>query len=453
MTPRHGYAYLDGVRGWAALMVAYSHYVAAMHPALLGTGVERSHFAGDAAIPRTGLLLLYNPALSVDIFFVLSGFVLATAVNRRPAPLLELVVRRWLRLGLPILATTALVWPLFNLHLFFPQTAGPLAKSEWLTLCYNFSEWPFYPYMTVTRLFYQSLVSVFVGAGTLITGMHWYNPALWTMKMEFYASIGLFTTYWLLPVAWARRGVGLLVALVAVSLTWQVQLLGSFVFGVTVFEVARLAAGAEIAVPPRMQTAVAIGLLAAGAFLGGTPFDVSDEPYRSLYVISAPWLSNFTVITHRVGALCLVLGVLLFPPLQRLLLGCLSQWLGRVSFSLYLVHVPLLCSLGAWLLLRLEPGLGYNAASLVALALYLSAALVVAGLVARWVDEPSISASKQIGAAVVRLIPWGKEGKGLRPLTSLRAEPLEPFTFSGLRGEGPAPQFTTVSTAPPSSDR
>jgi peptidoglycan/LPS O-acetylase OafA/YrhL len=220
-----------------------------------------------------------------------------------------------------------------------------------------------------------------------------------------------------------------------------------------VFEVARLCGGAGIAVPPRVQTALAIALLAAGAFLGGTPFDMSDEPYKSLYVIAAPWLGNVTMFTHRVGALCLVAGVLLFPPLQRLLLGGVSQWLGRASFALYLVHVPLLCSLGAWVLLRTEPGLGYNAASLVALAAYMTAALIVAGLVARWVDEPSIWASKQVGAMVTRVIAWGKEGGGLRPLDAHQRPSLWNPLLKRSEEGGAGTAFTTVSMAPPSSDR
>ncbi len=436
MTPRHSYAYLDGVRGWAALMVAYSHFVAAMHPALLGAGAERTHFAGDAVIARTGLLVLFNPQLSVDIFFVLSGFVLATAVNNRPAPFVELLVRRWLRLGLPILATTALIWPLVNFHMFSAETAGPLSKSDWLLLCYNFSGWSAYPYMTLARLFYQSLVSVFVGAGFLITGMHWYNPALWTMKMEFYGSIGLFAVYCLLPAAWARRGAGLAVALVAVAFCWQIELLGPFTFGVTVFELRRVFGAKAIAIPPAVFRACAVVLLIAGVFFGGMPYDMGTGFYYRLWEIFGPWVGSVTLLSHRIAALCIVSGVLLFPPAQRLLLRPVSQWLGRASFSLYLVHVPILCALGGWLLLRLEPALGYNEATLVTLPLYLAVVLTVAGVCARWVDEPSIRVSKQIGAAVVRMTPWRKEGEGLRPTTPLRAEPFEPATFSGLVGRG-----------------
>jgi peptidoglycan/LPS O-acetylase OafA/YrhL len=394
VNPRHSYAYLDGVRGWAALMVAYSHFVAAMHPAMLGAGDERAHFAGAAWFGRTGLIVLYNPQLAVDIFFVLSGFVLATSVNNRPASFIELAVRRWLRLGLPILGTTALIWPLVNFHLFSPDTAGPLAKSGWLTLCYNWTAWPVYPAMTLSRLFLQSLVSVFT------IGVHWYNPALWTMKMEFYGSIGLFAGYCLLPAAWARRGAGLAAALVAIGFTWQIPLLGPFCFGIALFEIRRLCR-ARFTIPSYIACASAVMLLVMGVLLGGVPYDARAEPYHSLYLIGEPWVGAVPLVSFRLAALCIVAAVLIWAPLQQPLRGRVSQWLGQASFALYLVHVPILCSLGAWLLLWLEPVLGYNLATLVTLPLFLAAALTLAGLVARWIDQPAIQLSKKIGAAVL----------------------------------------------------
>jgi peptidoglycan/LPS O-acetylase OafA/YrhL len=394
MNPWRNYAYLDGVRGWAALLVAYSHFVAAMHPALLGAGEERAHFPGAAWLGRSGFIVLYNPQLAVDIFFVLSGFVLATAVNNRPAPLTELIVRRWLRLGLPILATTALIWPLVNYHLFPAPAAGALAKSTWLTLMYNWAAAPAYPYMTLWTLFSESLGSV------LLTGYASYNPALWTMKMEFLGSIGLFAGYSLLPPAWARHGAGLAVALAAIGFAWLTPLLAPFCFGIALFEIRRLAA---TRFPPAAAPPVAAVLLVAGLLLGGMPYDGRAEPYLSILRLASPWVSGVVLVqvSFRLAALCIVAAVLLWAPLQRLLLGRVSQWLGRVSFSLYLVHVPILCSGGAWLLLWLEPSFGYNAATLVVLPLFLGAALTVAGLGARWIDEPAIRLSKRIGAAVL----------------------------------------------------
>ena len=397
MNPRHKYAALDGVRGWAALMVAYAHFIIGTHPALLGAGPEHAHFAASVALGQTGLIVLYKPQLALDIFFVLSGFVLATSVNSRPAPFVELVVRRSLRLGLPVLATTALIWPLVNYRLFPTVPAGALTKSEWLAVLYNTAVAP-YPDMTLWRLL-RSLYFVFItGVDPSNPG---YNPVLWTMKMEFWGSIGLFAGYCLLPAAWARRGAGLAVALVAIGFAWRVELLGAFCCGIALFEIRRVG-GTRLPLPLAVACAAGVALLVIGVLAGGLPYDGRAEPYRSIYVIAAAWLDVATVLylSLLLSAVCLVASVLTWAPLQRPLLGRVSQWLGRVSFALYLVHLPILCSLGTWLLLRLEPALGYNLATLVTGPVFLATSLTAAHLVARWVDEPAIRVSRQIGASM-----------------------------------------------------
>jgi peptidoglycan/LPS O-acetylase OafA/YrhL len=397
MNPRHSYACLDGVRGWAAVMVAYSHFVGAMHPAMLGSGDWRAHFAAAGALGRSGLVAFYNPEFGLDVFLVISGFVLATSVTTRPAPLIELVVRRWLRLALPILGTTALIWPLVNFRLFWPEQAGALSKSLWLQLCYDYN-WPTltgYPYMTVERLFRQSLFTVF------INGEHWYNPALWMMKTEFWASIGIFAVYSVIPARFLRRGGGLVLALVAVVLTWQVPLLESIVFGVTLFEARRLSAELGVTCGPRTAAVFALVLLVAALFLGGLPYDAGNGIYARIYDVFNPYVGVLALLGYRLAALAIVTALLIWPPLQRPVLAPASQWLGRASYIIYLVHVPILCSLGAWLLLRLDPILGYNAATLVILPVFLAATIVVAGFGARWIDDPSNRLSRVAGAAVM----------------------------------------------------
>jgi peptidoglycan/LPS O-acetylase OafA/YrhL len=397
MNARHSYACLDGVRGWAAVMVAYSHFVGAMHPAMLGAGDGRAHFAAAGALGRSGLVVFYNPEFGLDVFLVISGFVLATSVTTRPAPLIELVVRRWLRLALPILATTALIWPLVNFKLFWPEQAGALSKSLWLQLCYNYN-WlslTSYPYMTLERLFRQSLFTVFIDSE------HWYNPALWMMKTEFWASVGIFTVYCLIPARFLRRGAGLLLALAAVVLTWQVPLLESIVFGVTLFEARRLSVELGVTCTTRTAATAGIALLAAALLLGGLPYDAGNGVYARIYDVLNPYVGVLALLGYRVAALCIVAALLIWPPLQRPLLTRASQWLGHASYIIYLVHVPVLCSLGAWLLLRLDPVLGYNAATVVILPVFLAATLTVAGFGARWIDDPSNRVSRLAGAAVM----------------------------------------------------
>src|SRR5262249_50829552 len=105
--------HLDGLRGWAALFVIFHHLELAFLPAIKGPN--------DGVSPILGpLSFLTDGPLAVSIFFLLSGIVLAEAVEaalRRSGPakvgLTGLVIKRWLRLGLPIIVTGLLILTLF----------------------------------------------------------------------------------------------------------------------------------------------------------------------------------------------------------------------------------------------------------------------------------------------------------------------------------------------------
>ena len=105
----HPTAYLDGLRGVAALFVMFHHYSCQFVPALLeGWGTEHDNYW---LLQFPIIRITHNGTLMVQIFFVLSGFVLSVKGLRlaRQGRQLEFVkslassaFRRWLRLALPV---------------------------------------------------------------------------------------------------------------------------------------------------------------------------------------------------------------------------------------------------------------------------------------------------------------------------------------------------------------
>jgi peptidoglycan/LPS O-acetylase OafA/YrhL len=100
-------------------------------------------------------------------------------------------------------------------------------------------------------------------------------------------------------------------------------------------------------------------------------------------------LNAFAQVVTLAGATTLVLVSFLWRPAQSVLTIAPMRWLGRVSFSLYLVHVPILIAVanvfgaGQWV---------------PTVAVTLPVALVLAELFYRFVELPAHKLSKRVGA-------------------------------------------------------
>ena len=385
-------AALDGLRGLAAAAVALCHFISAFELSMLDGNVARAHFGAAPWIAGSPLVLLYDPDLGVAVFFVLSGFVLAASCLAKPASFGELAIRRWLRLSLPVLAASVFVWAIAKAGLLHNHAAGRLAGSAWLDQHYRADL--FWSRNSLTYHAWFSFWGMFAGAYPAS------NDPLWTIPIEMFGSLGLFAAY-CLPAAWRPcRGVMLSAALVVAALAWRSPYVG-FAWGAALFEISAMVRGGIWRLGDRSRWAMGLLLMAGGAAAGGMPYVLSGA-YLWVWRHSYPAIAEPTLLIHRLGALCLVAAALSFVPFQRVLDGRVCQFLGRVSFMLYLLHVPLIASLGSWVVVLGAPGLGYNVAVLAALALVGAATLGLAMLGTAWVDVPLVRLSRRVAAGVAR---------------------------------------------------
>lgn len=303
---------IDGMRGWAAFIVVLFHVYCEM----LGRVIPEMR--------NPVLMALINDRLAIVAFFILSGDSLASAFFHRGSggPLAWQLLRRYVRLSVPVLLSSAIVYAVmvlgFDRH---HDIATMMQANYWLDGFLNFEP-------SVLGFLRYCLWDVYVS--TTPDGA--YNPFLWTMQIELLGSLFVFAVC----LAWPRlhrpdRWLMAAAAMLAVFL----PLLAPFAIGF-LFSYWR-----------------SIGLFARWR-------ERDDWQWWSLLVIAVALALSFVKPGVRTG---LVVAFVLLGcfhthrATHRFFDNALSRWLGLISFPLYLVQFPVLVSLTSWLLLAAaQPG-------------------------------------------------------------------------------------------------
>jgi peptidoglycan/LPS O-acetylase OafA/YrhL len=97
-----------------------------------------------------------------------------------------------------------------------------------------------------------------------------------------------------------------------------------------------------------------------------------------------------------------MIGLLNSRPLQVFFSNGFGRWLGTISFTLYLIHLPIICSLTAWLVLRLQ-GQSYGLIVTIAGGTSIIAVLGIATSLTKFADTIPTALSQRVGREIDRL--------------------------------------------------
>jgi len=357
----------ESIRGLASFAVLVGHIILAFWPALYSRNGPRWEVlpAWLKMLARFPGKFLWNGETAVTIFFVLSGFVLSLSFFQRGSiqSLRSSAVRRYPRLMFPVAASVLLAFILLQTGATCNQAAvrfmdeaqgqsadphaAPGRSNRWLRNSYGFTP--------------DFLVALRQGTWTAFTGEATYNPVLWTMPIEL---TGSFLVFGFLAVFGGLRNRWLLYGICGGLLLGRQQYyMLDFLIGI---------AACDLWVHNQRSWRKSLPLAPALVLL-------------ALAIFVVPWKS--------VTALMVVGVTAATPRLQQLLSGRLLCFLGRISFALYLVHMPILCSLGCGIYLGLCRDLGFAhlAGSLPAAIAVMLGSLAMAWAFYHGVDRPTLA--------------------------------------------------------------
>lgn len=373
-------ACFDSVRGLAAFAVMLAHIILAFWPAFymksgpLWEGYPRAvrWFAGSP------FRSLWDGHFAVTIFFVLSGFVLSLSFfgTRSVDVLASGAARRYLRLALPALASVLLAYLLLKTGCMVNQAAvrhmdaALGAPHLWLAQYYNFSP--------------RLLTAVREGTcDAFLTGVSYYNGLLWTMPVELAGSFLVFA--FLALFGRARHRIVFYAAFSALFVYINRYLLVDFLLGVMLCD---LHVRNEAVWKRYLPLPVALPIVLLGLWV------VSIKPGDTISVHLQS--VNHDYVHETISAVLVLACVALTPAIRRALDAGWLRFLGRVSFGLYLVHLPVLCSAGAFAYLTLSErlGLSHHVAAGVSALICVALSLLAAWAMYAFVDRPAIRLSK-----------------------------------------------------------
>jgi len=310
---------LDAIRGIAALVVVFNHYIQTFPEATRQlVDIRGGAFNPDAWLTPwpwlrfTPLRLLVDGHAAVVIFFLLSGFVLALPVTQDSQPqFFPFIAKRICRVFIPFAATILVI--AMALHIA-PLQQNPLA-SNWFN-------------NNITSLDNVSLTD-----HLLMTGFDMkLNPVMWSLVHEIRISAFLLVIFMAIR-RFGALGTTLCSLLLSVIFTLGMSDSANGSWQSTAHFLWMFSVGAALSFHRetikcfiscvRGDLVVALWLFAFG--LLAIPF---DRVWSDFLIGSGAVL--LIVLSLRAGMVVSVLN------------SRIPIWLGRVSYSLYLIHWPML---------------------------------------------------------------------------------------------------------------
>ena len=334
MQTRQYKPYISSLKGFACFFVMIGHYAGL---------IKYSHalserFSVFVFLDKIRLDFIYDESFWLQLFFVASGYLLAMSSIRNIRGVMVKSLTRFLRLALPILIANCIILCIYFLIGFKNSETSVLFLNEWFQNAYS----------TDLNLFLLLKSPI----DTLLLSNCYFNSTYWVLRDMFFASLVIYAFLYVKD----KINKDVLSMLI-----YSAVLILSLLFSKIIF-VCLLGVGLalyEDIVHKFTNQRISICIL-IGSFL--------------LYILLPNTYTTILVF------LCLILLVPQINFINRFLNLKFFDYVGKISFGIYVFHWPIICSVGAKILLALSDIMGLGGALSIAVLVSVTLSLGLAVL-------------------------------------------------------------------------
>ena len=370
--------YLDGLRGFAAIIVMFHHLITGFYPILYTISASsldnQPYFI--KMLYSTPICIFYQGHFAVMLFFVISGYVITwNYFNRRNDNYItSSAFRRYFRLTIPALFSCIIAYLILKFGLFFNIEAAQITHSPALNSHYNFDA----DFINMIKFaLYDQYFNFNFATG--------YNNVLWMMK---FLLLGSFLIYSFLAIFGKVSKRWILYVILVIffhNTNYSPFILGMIICDLDVNNILQ-----------KINKIIIVLILFVSIYFASYTIPISDfyKPLDSDFMKSYFYFSNISC--HTIGAALLIFVISRTPFLMNALSTKIPLYLGKISFSIYLLHMLIICSLSCNLFMLFIEYYSYFMSFFFVSVITIIITIIVSHIFYNYIEVKSVNLSKSL---------------------------------------------------------
>lgn len=354
--------WVDYLKGISCILVFVSHFLYAFYPASFNGDSSVSHVFFDTYLGKEPFAIISDGKFYVYIFLILSGFLMSNKLLNSNIDNSKTLIKRYLSIVFPIFAVCLLTLIVYKLDLMSNVECSRITNSFWL-------EAQFASELTVWNLLTNSFFLI------PFLGNSMYSTVFWMLN---YIIFGALLTV-ILCFTFNKKSKNIL--FVAIPMIWCVINSSSYLCFVLSFLIIYIDKFYDIKIFNNKTFLIALMLV--GIYFGMIPANTEPSDQLMLLIYNSPirYYIEITKFIHEIGAFLVVLSLFnIFKNNSIRKEHKILSFLGRISFSIYLLHILIICSFSSTLFMQIYSLL--NSYNLVVLIVFISSLVLL--LVISW---------------------------------------------------------------------